>query len=515
MGASVTRGWGRVAAVVCLVTIASGAVHAQEESGWPFGGKSMEAKDYFPLGLLGGKARDPERMAPTVVDEGNGRSRVPMSDIPKIISPNSLRIELLYPGGPLEKARVRVGDVIVGAPEPFTDGCLVPLSEALIAAEGGDGRVELLIERDGEREQVRVKIDRNGKSALDPSSDDHRTYVLEEAADWLAETQLPEGGFWVGSGGSIGDPIVGTLAGLVWLAHGSDTRRGEYRKNVAGVVTRLQAEVDEIDRQGVRGPDQTHWLYAYGALFLGELHARRSDDDVRELLFLCAQRLCDGQAESGGWGHGPGGPNPLGYVELNILTGMALTGIGLAEQAGFEVPPTVLTRADDFLKASSSEEGGVGYSPRRGQQGHGNIGRNVVNWLGYRALGIDHSPFGKRMAAWASEHAGDYEQGHASLMQHIQFAGIFAHTLNDKTREAFWRTARRDLTLARAPDGSLHPRPFRETIGNDRNGDASKGLAWTTACWALAIAADPGDDRDGLPALRGEHVERKRSITGE
>ena len=62
-----------------------------------------------------------------------------------------------------------------------------------------------------------------------------------------------------------------------------------------------------------------------------------------------------------GWGHGPGGPNPLGYVELNILSGLALCGMGMAHQLAVDPPEEVLDRAEKYLEASSSGDGGVGY----------------------------------------------------------------------------------------------------------------------------------------------------------
>ena len=72
--------------------------------------------------------------------------------------------------------------------------------------------------------------------------------------------------------------------------------------------------------------------------------------------------LAERQEQSGGWAHGPGGPNALGYVELNILTGLALCGMGLAGQAGYDTNESVLELAETYLKQSSNGDGGVGYS---------------------------------------------------------------------------------------------------------------------------------------------------------
>lgn len=484
--------------------------------GPPYGGPE---EDTFNLGLLGGEAQDPERPKPQVEDMGDGRKRIKKTDAPDIVDPLSLRVTNVFEKGPLAKAKVRVGDLIVGAPEPFTeDGCLTPLADALIEAEGGNGRLVLLIERDGEREEVKVKIEKGGKEALDPSSDAHRTAVLEAAAEWLAEAQQPEGGFHAGTGGGNGNSCLAAQAGLVWLALGSDLKRGKYKKNVAAALDCVVAAVEAgpVDEAAAKaGWAQTHWRYAFAGLFLGELHARKADAEVAEALHACAQHLCDGQAESGGWAHGPGGANALGYVELNILAGLAMSAIGLAEQAGFEVPKGVISGADDYLKSSAASDGGIAYAAGRGSHAEGNVGRTAGCWLGYKALGIAHSPFGKRMGEWLVENAGAYERGHSTLVLHIALGGLAAHTTGGTTTEAFWKVARRDLTLARTPDGSLRTRPYTESYASGGSSDLRMGIAWTTCCWALAIAADEGKDRVGLPALRGDLVTKRRSITDE
>ena len=226
---------------------------------------------------------------------------------------------------------------------------------------------------------------------------------------------------------------------------------------------------------------------------------------MKEALFFCADKLVKNQERSGGWAHGPGGKNALGYVELNIVTGLALSGLGVAQQAGFEIPEECVTRAEQYLKVSSGGDGGVGYSDNPGQRGQGNIGRSAGAWIGYLALGRGKSAWGKKMGAYVRRHAGDVLGGHASLMQHIQLAGIAAGAQGGAARKEYWKACERDLVLARAPDGSLQPRPWHESLSMQSNSDVSTGEVWTTASWACVLVAEVSKDkRSGFPALFGQ-----------
>jgi hypothetical protein len=45
---------------------------------------------------------------------------------------------------------------------------------------------------------------------------------------------------------------------------------------------------------------------------------------VKDRLFEVAKKLEANQEASGGWAHGPGGPNALGYLELEIVGNWSL-----------------------------------------------------------------------------------------------------------------------------------------------------------------------------------------------
>ena len=119
--------------------------------------------------------------------------------------------------------------------------------------------------------------------------------------------------------------------------------------------------------------NQENWGWVHAGIFLGELHHSSPDEAVAALLQRIVDALQENQETSGGFAHGPGGPNALGYVELNIMAGYVLGGLGLAQQAGCQIETKVVDRLLEYLQASSNG-GGVGYSTKSGQKGQGNIG---------------------------------------------------------------------------------------------------------------------------------------------
>lgn len=492
------------------------AARAEDAAGdWPFGGadrRAFQKRDLYNLGILGAKARDATRTEVTFEGGGTRQVRMDPNDKGSDIGPDRLRVEILYPDGPAAKAGLKVGDILTGVGgRKFKDGSLAMLAKALTDAENGKakGIVKLTFDRVGEKDvqSLDVTIPVAGPDAAKPVTGKTREALVAAAAEWLAKRQQEDGGYEQTLCGQTGAVVQSACAGLVWLATGSDVAKGPYAGNLkrAAEFCALNAGVDDFPApSGGPNTNQTNWALTHAAIFLGELYARSPDDSVREGLVKCAEAIVRNQEKSGGWAHGPGGPNGLGYVELNIMTGLALSGLGMAQRAGFQPPAEALKKADEYLVASSGGDGGVGYSTSPGQAGQGNIGRSAIAWLGYVNLGQRNAPWAKKMENYVRGHAGEVFGGHASLMEHYLFAGVAAHAQGGETLSRYWETCERDLVLARAPDGSFQPRPFHESVAMGSNSDVSLGDVWTTAAWAIVLACEPvKGGRPGLPAWMG------------
>ena len=177
--------------------------------------------------------------------------------------------------------------------------------------------------------------------------------------------------------------------------------------------------------------------------------------------------------------------------------------------------PTLFLASTAVAQSRSSGVGfrvapGVGYSSAAGQRGMGNIGRTAVAWLGFRTLGLEGRPWCKKMRGFTDRNVDAVMGGHASLMQHIQLAGVASAALGPRARKRFWLTLRRDMTLARAPDGSFQPRPWHETYAMSSNSDVTFGEVWTTASWTIVLACEPDELMPGLPAWIGEGAAKKK-----
>ena len=483
---------------------------------WPFGAAAQQSGfrglDLYNLGLLGAKAGDAEvpRKVPGPMQGGRQRREVERGGHDH--GPLRLRVDIVLPEGPAAKADLRADDVIVGVGgRPFKESSLAELAEALRKAEAGGskGVVTLLVERQKVRGRTKIKVPlpQGGKAAKRPTEGAGRERLIAPALAWLADQQDGGGGFRQTLSGTNGAVVRVALAGLAWLGGGSDLEQGPYKDKIERAVTFIESN---LSRMGGRMPtgeggaswDQSNWGYAHAAIFLGELWRRTPNEQVRDLLHACGKQLAETQEASGGWAHGPGGPNALDYLELNIVSGLALCGLGMARQAGWELPESVVEKADTYLTLSGAG-GGISYSAANNSGG--NIGRTAGCWLGYLALGHGKSALGKRMAAYVKRNAGRVLGGHASLMQHILLAGVAAEAQGGAARKAYWKTAERDLLLARSPDGSFQPRPWHESK-NSTNSDVTFGEVWTTAAWACVLVAPPSKDgkRPGLPAWTGK-----------
>jgi len=505
----------RTTALLLLLAVAAPAAD------WPFGPKAgFRGRDLYNLGLIGAKAVDAAAAPPSNAPPQQGRRSFQVDRSGGDEGPARLRIELLYPEGPAQEAGIVPGDVVVGAGgKKFRKEPLAELAKALLKAESTKGVLVLLVQKGGagkaQKVEVTIPVSPVGKAAAKPTVGDGRKLLWEAGLAWLAKRQPNDGGFRETLSGKNGAVVQTAMAGLAWLGGGSDLENGPYKDNVRRAADWLAENVTKLGdgKAGERGTkaswSQSNWGYAHAAIFLGELHARTPDRGVLTALHYCAKRLLETQEASGGWAHGPGGPNALGYVELNIVTGLALGGLGLAQRSGFELPEEPIQRAEAYLIESGSGDGGVGYSTKPGQKGQGNIGRSAGSWLGYLALGRGKKPFGKKLGSYAARHADEVLGGHASLMQHILLAGVAAHVSGKAATKSYWAQCGRDLVLARAPDGSFQPRPWAESLGMGSNSDVSFGEVWTTAAWTVVLVSQPvKDGAVGFPAWSGRPAKK-------
>lgn len=478
---------------------------------WPFGtgDRGFTRIDAWNLGIIGAKAIDASKDLPKRPEMGRRQVTQMGPRDRSDAGPERLRVLMLFPDGPAHKAGLRIDDVIVGVNgKKFTKGSLTPLAKALASAESSKGKLTLDVLRDGKKQKVEIKVTKN-KDLRKFTTGKGRRAIRDAALEFLASRQKEDGGFQQTLSGTNGAVVQTSIAGLAWLGGGSDLQGGKYQDNVKRASQFVMRYVDEADDMvGGRGGsnwNQSNWGYVHAAIFLGELQVRSPSGAVKKQLEHIVAEIQKRQEKSGGYAHGPGGPNALNYLELNIVTGLALSGLGCAAKAGIPVDRKLVKHALAYLEDGASGDGGVAYSSKDGQKGQGNIGRTAATWLGMRNLGFGKSSFGQKTGKYVARHVGDVQDGHASLMQHIFLAGVAAQAQSKSSQKRFWDALKRDLTLGRAPDGSIQPRPWHESLSMSSNSDVTFGEIWTTAAWAVILGADPKENpKGGLPVWLGK-----------
>lgn len=191
--------------------------------------------------------------------------------------------------------------------------------------------------------------------------------------NWLGRHQAPNGSWsfhdhtrlckdttCTCQGETKSDPAATAFALLPFLAAGqTHKQRGPYQKVVTDGIRFLAEKVPEHGGLG-RGLPSAMYTQGIGTIVLCQAYALTKD----EALKLPAQRavdfVCQAQnPELGGWHYNLPGQKML-PGDLSV-TGWQLSALQSAKQAGLNIPPETLTRAQKFVAScSSGKSQGIG-----------------------------------------------------------------------------------------------------------------------------------------------------------
>jgi hypothetical protein len=283
-----------------------------------------------------------------------------------------------------------------------------------------------------------------------------------------------------------GDVVTYALAGLAFLASGSTASSGPYSKEVAACVDCVIQNAGKIPPHIAKldmNLDQTTWGYAHAILFLAELYAKEKAETTGQALRRFCNHLATIQTPEGSWCHSAKNePNPLKYTVLNAVGNLCLTALGLARQAGVQVNSQTIEKGIQYLEDSIDDRGGVSYSTRPGQKGHGEVGRTCGSVLAFIALKRQGNPNFVKMKIYLLRHLHELESSHASPVLHILNGSLACTGLGKEAWDRYWKWwGRRILDLQR-PDGSFAAPTESTSEGEDR----------ATATQALALCLPEG-----------------------
>ncbi|MHC4663864.1 MAG: prenyltransferase/squalene oxidase repeat-containing protein [Planctomycetota bacterium] len=342
-------------------------------------------------------------------------------------------------------------------------------------------------------EEIRKKIGKGGSKKKPSGTRD----ALIKALDRLAANQHTDGA-WRERKGAVApgrDPVVTSCVCLAFLATGSSLDEGPYSKHLNKAVKwAMEALMDTSkDKTGVAGMNpncnwsKENWRLSFFCMFLIEIYAKHKDKvpGLKKKIQEGITKLQNNLESSGGYGHGPGGPNNNNYVEVAMISNWALTAVGMAKKAGFKVDTSKLKTGLDYI-IRCSKGGAMRYS-------HINPsspcpGRNGAAMLALAMCGQKSSPTFGALASYMIKRMTEVKFGHASPSMHYLGAALGSLQHSKQTWEQYIGTHFREIIGQQQSNGSI------KGILNPREGlsDSEYGPDYATAMLTLVLALDNG-----------------------
>ena len=232
----------------------------------------------------------------------------------------------------------RIGDVILGIDDqPFRSDARIVLARAITVAEAGDGALKLIRWRDGQQQNVELKLTVTGKYSPTAPYDCPKSKLIFESGCRALAARME-------ARSKRGNPIERSLNALALLASGSS----DYMPLVEEEA-RWAADYSIPADQGFHS-----WWYGYTNTFLAEYVLATGDRSVMPGLKRLSLEIAEGQSAVGTWGHKFADPESgilHGYGAMNS-PGLSLTiSLVLAREAGVSDPAVdrAIERSERFL----------------------------------------------------------------------------------------------------------------------------------------------------------------------
>ncbi len=461
----------------------------------PFGKRSGSLSG-FNMGMLGGECKELGQTESRALGLNSGQT--------------SLQVTQLNSGQLGQRSGLVIGDQIVDiAGRVISDKqtgvyqLARAMDRALCARRGAT--LVLGVLRGGRAVKVTVKMPGLGPHATScPKRCRHCAALLKKSFDFVLGRQKEDGSFPTLVGGNNGMVATTAITGLALLA-ASAKPSGAMASAIGKAKDFLVKTVGKESTfgglggrgsgadmggqlQGAGGGgnwSQVNWSLGYGALFLSEYLARTGDAAVRQKLVWVCRQIEANQEANGGWSHGPGGANALGYTDFAAVTNVVLSGYGAAGRVKIKLQPKTVSKAINYLVGTAAADGGIGYSQRSGQKGHGDAGRTGGSVLAFGLCRQNRHPFFGKMVGYFTKNMDQVPEGHASAVHHFGMASLACFQLSGAWKR-FNEHFRYELVSARNPDGSFTPRPSSESASMGINSDRTTGPCWATGTYLLA-----------------------------
>jgi hypothetical protein len=194
------------------------------------------------------------------------------------------------------------------------------------------------------------------------AADVARREAIERGLAWLANAQGHDGSFSRPSGVSVQHAPIGiaALGTLAFLAGGSSPGRGPYGRETRALVDYLLNHVDLAPRSPRYGycseqgdPMSRMHGHGFATLALAEAYGMGPRDPRLETALVAAvDCIARSQSPEGGWHYEPRPVNHEGSVTICVVQALRA-----ARNAGIQVDPAVVHRAEDYVLALRNDAG--------------------------------------------------------------------------------------------------------------------------------------------------------------
>ncbi len=207
--------------------------------------------------------------------------------------------------------------------------------------------------------------------------------AVERGLDALKKQQGQDG-HWESPGGAY-PTCVTAIGGMAMLMEGSNLREGKYTDQISKAVNwflspaRIQANglLGNINNQ----TEQSRYMYGhgFGTMFLASVYGEEEDREQRKKLEAVITKAIDFTAKSqtskkhplaegktidiGGWGYtSAADTGGAGGFDEGSCTVPQIQALRAARNAGIKVPKESVDKADAYLDACTTPDGGIVYN---------------------------------------------------------------------------------------------------------------------------------------------------------
>ena len=219
--------------------------------------------------------------------------------------------------------------------------------------------------------------------AQDKKRDKAVDAAIERGLEALKKQQAQDG-HWESPGGFYPTCITG-VAGTAMLMEGSNLREGKYTDQISKAVNWFLSPA-RLQANGLLGnvgnvSEQSRYMYGhgFGTMFLASVYGEEEDREQRKKLEAvitkaidCTakmqtskkHRLAEGKTvDIGGWGYtSAADTGGAGGFDEGSCTVPQIQALRAARNAGIKVPKETIDKADAYLDACTTSDGGIVYN---------------------------------------------------------------------------------------------------------------------------------------------------------